>query len=261
MNRIVRRETVRGERAYIYGLKQRAQMHHCMGYGTFSVDMEPVEALRREYSRRIRPITYTPIWVKAVALAIRQNPEANAVLFKKPFGLRIAHFEQVDVNLPITRKLGDRMVTFIGTVRNAALKSLAEIQAELVQLQRGSESESFAVRRIMKLARMPLWLTQWVHRRLMWDPDYYLRNVGTCGLTFVEGGDWGEHLFPIAPTSVVFGMGAVRREPVVEGATVAIRRQVKCCLMADNYVVSGLTGGRLARDFIGVLEAGACGKE
>jgi pyruvate/2-oxoglutarate dehydrogenase complex dihydrolipoamide acyltransferase (E2) component len=255
-NRICRSETVRGERAYVYGLKARAQRHHCMGYGTFSVEMDTLESLRKEYSRRVRPITYLPLYVKATALAVQRNPQANAILFRKLFGLRIVQFEQVDVNLPITRKVGERWITFIGTVRNAAGKSLAQIQQELSDYQRCPAEESFAIRRLLRFDRIPLWLAQLVHWRMTRSPEFYIRNVGTCGLTLVEGGDWYEHLFPIAPTSVVFGIGAARREPVVRGESVEVGRVLKCVLMADNFVVPGLLGAKLAKDFKELLTSG-----
>src|ERR1700704_2580404 len=63
-NRICEQRTVRGEQAYNYGLKSRAQHHHCLGYGPYSVDLDGLEALRKEYSRRVRPITSLPIYVK-----------------------------------------------------------------------------------------------------------------------------------------------------------------------------------------------------
>jgi pyruvate/2-oxoglutarate dehydrogenase complex dihydrolipoamide acyltransferase (E2) component len=253
-NQICRDQTVRGEQAYIYGLKARAKRHHCLGYGTFSVDLAEFSRLRREYSRAVRPITPLPIYVKATALAIQRHPEANAILFRKPFGFRIVQFERIDVSLPITRKIGDRWVTFIGTVRDAAARSLAEIQEELLEYQRCPPENSFAIRRMQRFARMPFWLAQLVHRKMTWSPEFYSRNAGTCGLTLLEG-DWWEHLFPIAPTSVVFGIGAVRREPVVRGDEIVIGRMLKCSLMADNFVVSGLAGAQLAREFKALLES------
>jgi pyruvate/2-oxoglutarate dehydrogenase complex dihydrolipoamide acyltransferase (E2) component len=256
-NRILRREVLRGERAYVYAFKDRARRHHCLGHGTFSVDLERLERLRKEYSRRVRPITNLPLYVKATALALARNPEANAVLFRTLFGLRVVHFEQVDVNLPITRKVGERTITFIGTVRNAPVKPLAQIQDELTAYQRCPPEESFAIRRFLRFDRMPLWLARLVHWRMTRSPEFYVRNVGTCGLTLLEGGDWYEHFFPIAPTSVVFGVGAARSEPVVRGGAVVVGRVLKCVLMADNFVISGLLGSRLARDFKDLLESGS----
>jgi|GEM_PF-5990232 len=69
-NPIVADAPLRGETAYIYALKRRAQRHHCMGYGAFTVDLTGMEQWRREYSRSVAPITDVPLLVKATALAI-----------------------------------------------------------------------------------------------------------------------------------------------------------------------------------------------
>ena len=255
-NLIRSNQKVFGEQAAVYCLKARAQRHHCLGYGTFCVDHDALERHRKRYSRTVRPITYVPLYVKATALAIQRNPEANAMLFKKFFGLRTVQFENVDVNLPITRIIGDRMVTFIGTVRNAAAKSLAEIQEEIVNYQRCDPAHSFAIRRFRRFARMPLWKMRLVHWRMTRSPDFYIRNIGTCGVTFLEG-DWGEHMFPIAPMGVVFGIGGTRSEAVIHGNAITAERALKCTLMVDNYIIPGLTASRLVKDFKELLESGS----
>jgi pyruvate/2-oxoglutarate dehydrogenase complex dihydrolipoamide acyltransferase (E2) component len=255
-NRISGERTLQGEEAYIYGLKARAQRHHCLGYGTFSVELDRLEHLRKRYARERTPITFLPLYVKAVALALERNPEANAVLFKRPFGFRITQFDKVDVNLPITRVLEGRRVTFVGTIRNAASRSLAEIQREIVAYLRGPLDDSFAIRRILRFSRMPFWMARFVHWRMTWSPAFYIRNVGSCALTYLEGGGY-ERLFPIAPTSVAFGIGTAEREAVVRGDEIAIRRRLRCTLMVDNFVVPGLIAARLARDFKNLLETGS----
>jgi pyruvate/2-oxoglutarate dehydrogenase complex dihydrolipoamide acyltransferase (E2) component len=256
MNRIHSSRPVRGLEAYMYAFKARAHHHHCLGYGTASLDVDALLRLHKQYCHEVRPVTFSTLYVKATALALARNPEANAVLFRKPLGYRIVRFEQVDVNLPITRRLEGEPVTFIGTVRDAARKTLAEIQAELSEYQHGPPEQSFAIRRIRQFARRPLWLAKLIHARMTWSPEFYVRNVGTCGVTFVEG-NWFEHFFPIAPTSVVFGIGALRKEPVVRGKEIEIGQRLKCSLMVDNYVISGLTGAALARDFKELLESGS----
>jgi pyruvate/2-oxoglutarate dehydrogenase complex dihydrolipoamide acyltransferase (E2) component len=255
-NPIVDEQTVRGESAYVYAFKARAKSHHCLGYGTFDVGLDRLEALRKEYTRRIAPVTNLPLYVKAVALAIQRNPEANAILFRKLFGRRIVRFGKVDVNLPITRNLGERRITFIGTVRDAPAKTLTQIQQEITAYQRCSPEESFAIRRFLQFDRKPLWLARLIHWWMTWSPTFYVRNVGTCGLTLVEG-DGGGRIYPIAPTSVVFGLGGARKAPVVRGDALAVGRVLECVLMADNYVISGLVGARLVRDFRELLESGS----
>src|SRR5688572_13003678 len=102
-NRILHSAPVRGESAYAYAFKARARDHHCLGYGTFDADLSRLQPLRKEYSRRVAPITNLALYVKAVALAVAQNPDANAILFRKLFGYRVVRFEKIGVNLPITR--------------------------------------------------------------------------------------------------------------------------------------------------------------
>jgi len=200
-------------------------------------------------------VTYVPIFIKAMALAIKKNPEANQILFKKLFGYRIVRFERVDVNLPVTRKINGRIVTFVATVRDAPAKPLRQIQDEVSESERGEPQDIFAIRRFEMLSKMPFWLTQLIHWRMTRSPEFYVNNVGTCGLTFAEGGA-DEFIFPIAPTSVVFGIGGVQREAVVRGDEIAIARMQRCTLMVDNFVVPGPTGTRLGRDFKELLESG-----
>src|SRR5262249_6489080 len=156
---------------------------------------------------------------------------------KKPFGYQIVAFENVDVNLPITREIEGRPLTFIATIRDAASKSLAQIQAEISEHEECPPGKSFAIQRVLKFERLPFWLATWMHWRMARSPSMYIHNVGTCGVTFLEPQAGFERMFPIAPTSVVFGVGGVSDEPVVRGGEIAIGRILNCTLMVDNFVV------------------------
>ena len=246
---------LRGEEAFVYGLKERAKRNHCLAYGTFSVELKRLESLRKEYSRAIAPITNVALFVKATALAVQRNPQANAILFRGWLGPRIVRFRHVDVNLPITRQLGDRWITFIGTIRSAPAKSLAAIQRELTEYQRCRPDESPAIRRVLWFDGRPLWLARLVHSWMGRSPNFYIRNVGTCGLTL--GAGHHEYSFPVAPTSAVFGLGGASREPIVRGDAITIARVMHCSLMIDNYVVPGLVAERLMHDFKALLESGS----
>jgi len=247
--------TLRGEEAFVFGLKERAKRNHCLAYGTFSVLVERLESLRKKYSRAIAPITNVALFVKATALAVERNPQVNAILFRGWLGPRIVQFRNVDVNLPVTRQLGGRSITFIGTVRSASGKSLAAIQRELTQHQRCRPEESPAIRRVLWFDGRPLWLARLVHSWMGRSPRFYIKNVGTCGLTL--GAGHHEYSFPVAPTSAVFGLGGTSREPIVRGDAIAIARVMRCSLMIDNYVVPGLVAEQLIHDFKALLESGS----
>src|SRR5262249_41030622 len=123
---------------YMYGLKKRAHLHHCLVHGTFTVDLTRLTSLRKTYARRVRPVTLLPFFIKAVALSVRRTPGVNRVLFRRvPFGRRIVTFDDVDVNVPITRPVDGEMMTFIGTIRGADRLSVGAIQDALERMQRG----------------------------------------------------------------------------------------------------------------------------
>ena len=254
-NPIRNERPLRGEEAFVYGLKYRAKHQHCLGYGTFSLQVDRLEILRKQYSRVVTPITYVPLFIKATGLTLAANPEANAILFRRMAGPRIVRFERVDVCLPIARRLGERQITFVGVIRDAPAKPLSEIQAELKAYQTCLPDECHAIRRVLWFDGKPLWLARLVHWRMGRSPRFYIRNVGTCGLTLLHGDH--ERVFPIAPSSSVFGLGAARREPVVRRDEIGIARVMKCSLMVDNYVVSGALGERLVHDFKTLLETGS----
>ena len=50
-----------GTEAYVWAFKQRAQVHHCIGYGTFQVELDRVSRLRKRYAREVRAITLLPV--------------------------------------------------------------------------------------------------------------------------------------------------------------------------------------------------------
>jgi len=250
-NRILENKPLVGEDAFVYGFKDRARRQLCLGYGTFFIVVDRLDRWRKEYSRRISPITYLPIYVKAMALAVQQHPEANVVLFKGLFGRRIVRFEQIDVNVPVSRTVEAQSLTSIATIRDAPSKSLSRIQQEIRDHQSRLDS-----RRGAQYRRTPLWHVRWIHERMMWSPRYFIRHTGTCGMTIVDGNSH-DYFFPVAPVSLVFGMGARHREPVVEGDRIVIRNRLKCSVMADNFVISGLVGVRVVDRFKELLEEGS----
>ena len=254
--RIEKSRPLVGVEAYVWAFKRRSQVHHCIGYGTFRVEVDRLSALRKRYAREVRPITALPILVKATALAIEHNPEANAILFKKILGYRVVSFDRADVNLPVTRMLDGAPFTFLLTVRGAAHKSLAEIQHEISETQRCPAANLPQLQRINRFARLPLWLARLFHAGMTRSPALYLKNAGTCGLTVLDA-SWGDNFFPIGPISAVFSVGGVRPEPVVRDGQIVVRRMMNVCLGVDNYVVTGPVGAKLSLDFKNLLESGS----
>jgi pyruvate/2-oxoglutarate dehydrogenase complex dihydrolipoamide acyltransferase (E2) component len=242
--------------AYMYGLKSRAHLHHCHGNGMFPVELTQLNVMRKRYSRQIRPVTLTPFFIKAVALSIRANPAANRILFQRfPLRRRIVQFENVDVNVPITRIINGERVTFIGTIRGADKLTIAQIQDELIHLQRDAPEQSPYVRKMEMLRRAPPIAVSLYHWLMSRSPRFYLKNAGTCGVTTLDGMPGG-FFFPIGPTTATFGIGGIGDEVVARDGAPVVRRVLRVALALDNYVAGGPEGLELALTFQRLL--GSC---
>ncbi len=239
---------------YMYGLKKRAHEHHCLVHGTFPVEMEKLAALRKVYSKQVRPVTLLPFFIKAIALSVKENPGVNRILFRRfPWGRRIVSFNVVDVNVPITRKIGDEMVQFIGTIRGADALTVGQIQDAIEAMQRGNPLESPYIQKVIKLKSSPPFVAKLFHWLMTWSPKFYLKNAGTCSITTLDGMR-GDHFFSVGPTTSLFCIGGIGDEAVVRDGAVVARRMMKAALALDNYVVGGLDGVLLARAFQAHLE-------
>ncbi len=189
---------------YMYGLKKRAHEHHCLVHGTFPVEMEKLAALRKVYSKQVRPVTLLPFFIKAIALSVKENPGVNRILFRRfPWGRRIVSFNVVDVNVPITRKIGDEMVQFIGTIRGADALTVGQIQDAIEAMQRGNPLESPYIQKVIKLKSSPPFVAKLFHWLMTWSPKFYLKNAGTCSITTLDGMR-GDHFFSVGPTTSLF---------------------------------------------------------
>ena len=242
---------------YIYGLKWRAQNHHCLGNAMFPVDLTELTALRKQYSKQVQPVTLTSLLIKAVALTIKANPGANRVLFQRfPLRRRIVDFNVIDVSVTITRLVHDEQLTFIGTIRGADTLSIAEIQDELSHLQNDPPEQSPVIQKLEKLRRAPRFAVSLYHWLMSRSPGFYLKNAGTCGLVPMEAMSGG-HFFPIGPSSAIFGIGGIGDEVVARDGVPAVRRMMQVSLTLDNYVVSGPKGVGVTQTFQNQIESGS----
>lgn len=240
---------------YMYGLKSRAHLHHCHGNAVFPVDLTELTAMRKRYSKQVRPVTLVPFFIKAVALSLRANPRANCILFQRfPFRRRIVRFDVVDVNVPIMRTIDGEPLIFIGTIRGTDKLTIAEIQEELIHLQRDPPEQLPIVQKLEKLKHASPIVVSLYHWLIGRSPGFYLKNAGTCGVIPLDGMPGG-HFFPIGPTTAMFGIGGIGDQVVARNGVPVVRRMLQVSLALDNYVVSGPEGLRLSMSLQRLLES------
>jgi pyruvate dehydrogenase E2 component (dihydrolipoamide acetyltransferase) len=196
-----------------------------------------------------RGITWTHIFVRAVALTLARNPEVHLVIA----GNKKLHPRSVDVGLSIA---ADASVTPVLVIEDAANKDIFTIAAEVVrrtpQLVREYEQQRAAVRRwgwIIPLSVLRRRLLRFVFRRV-----WLRRRIsGTFQVTCVPQVD------VIAPlifnTAAAVGVGRVRDRVIAVDGVPVVRPVVTftCCL--DHSVWNGMAAARFLIGLRQILES------
>ncbi len=233
-------------------------------YGILELNVEPA----LEYLEKLRAVsntraTLTHLVGKAVALAIRERPEVNAILRRGRLYVR----DSVDIFFQVAFEDGENLAG--AKVNGADHKSVTEIARELadratrIRTKKDDPTQTSAAR----LAHLPPALTRIAMRAgeaLSYDLGLNLSSVGipfdafgSCMITNV--GMFGlttgfAPLFPPGRTPFVVTLGAVHPAPAVQEDRVVVRKKLVLGVAFDHRVLDGYQAGRMAKRFAGVLE-------
>ena len=191
-------------------------------YLSASCDMERLLKLRQEINavEDLPKLSVNDFVVKALALALKRIPEANASWSDE--GIRRYH--RVDVSVAVAVEGG--LLTPV--VRAAESKSLGQIAAEVKDLATRAKA-----------------------RRLL-PADYAggTTTVSNLGMYGVES--FAAIINP--PQATILAVGAATRRPVVVGEEIRVGTRMDCTLSCDHRVVDGAVGARLLAAFRRLIE-------
>lgn len=188
------------------------------------VDVDRLIALRAEINSGLAEqgmkVSLNDFIVKAVALALRQHPEANASFN----GDSILRHRRVNVGIAVATDAG----LVVPVVNDADLKSLSSIGAESVQLATAARDGK------LTLAQMS-------------GGTFSVSNLGMFGIE-----EFTAMLNP--PEAGILAVGAARPELALrEGEPVQVQR-MKMTLTVDHRALDGATAAAFLRDLKGILQ-------
>ncbi len=231
-------------------------------YGSLSVEVDAVIAYIDAFRERTgKKLTLTHLMAKAVAIALAEMPDANAIL---RFG-RIYLRKDVDVFFQVVMKdpVSGQIDLSGLTIRRADQKSMGEIVDEFVQVaekvRAGKDKEKESTRQTFK--GLPGFLVGFVldtislllytfNLDMSWagiprDPfgSVMVTNIGSLGLE--------EAYVPLVPYSKVpllVAMGAVKKVPVVDDDTDEIRivRVMRLFATFDHRLLDGAHAAKMS---------------
>lgn len=233
-------------------------------YGWLDLDVSRALAfLEARSAASVSKITLTHLVGKAVALAIAESPDVNAIVRR---GQHIYARETVDIFFQVAYEKGGNLSG--AKVSRADQKPIEEIAAELAgraQAIRNNQKHELA-RSDRTLGGVPPVLRKLAMRAVeaaTYDLGMNLSAFGVprdgFGSAMVTNvGMFGlPHGFaPLVPFSrvpIVLTVGAVRDAPIAEDGQVVVRPVLSVGVTLDHRVLDGFQAGRLAQRFCDVM--------
>jgi len=190
-------------------------------YVNVEIDMDAAVALREQLKQAEAKISYNDLVVKACALALRALPMVNASWGEDRI---ITHGE---VNVGVAVSLPDGLITPV--VRGADQKSVGAIAAEIRDLAARAREKKLKPEEFT-------------------GSTFTTSNLGMYGVT-----DFTAIINP--PDSAILAIGAVRREPVVDGDAIRIGHRMSLTLSSDHRVIDGALAAQFLAEVRRLLEA------
>jgi pyruvate/2-oxoglutarate dehydrogenase complex dihydrolipoamide acyltransferase (E2) component len=229
-------------------------------YGLLEVDVTIIRQFIEEHKARTgEELSFTGYLVFCLAHAIDEDKTVQAFLKGRK---KLVIFEDVDVGLPIERKVNGTRVPTSHIIRGANHKTYLEIHEEIrsEQVQPVGPSKGFApwLRTGMLLpgilSKLFVALVRIANRH---DPTVTARVAGTVGVTavgmFSHGIGWG-----ITPPAHSLGLvvGAIARKPAVVGDRIEPREILHLTVGFDHDVVDGAPAARFVQRLTELIESG-----
>ncbi len=228
-------------------------------YGTLRLRMEPalayIEGFRAKTGRRL---TVTHLVIKAVALALKACPEANAVLRFNRIYLR----RDVDIAALVLMEENGKFDLSAAKITHADQKSLVEIVDELeAHAKRIRAREDKALESTRQSLRLipSLFINSFLKLLafLLYTLNLDLSRLGLPkdpfgGATVTSLGSLGLELayVPLVPYSrcpIFVAPGQVLDAPVIDGGTIVPGKIMHLCATFDHRVVDGAHAAVLSR--------------
>jgi len=192
-------------------------------YLTVDCALDALLQLRKELNARpgaTYKLSVNDLIIKAVAIAIRQKPEVNAIWG----GDKLYQLTDIDVSVAVAIDGG--LITPI--VRKADQKGLATISAEMKDLASRARDGKLKPEEFQ-------------------GGGFTISNLGMYGIK-----DFSAVINP--PQACILAVGAGEQRPVVKNGALAIATMMTCTLSVDHRVVDGALGAEWLQAFKSLIE-------
>jgi pyruvate dehydrogenase E2 component (dihydrolipoamide acetyltransferase) len=190
------------------------------GTMTTRADMTQAIAFKKQLEEKGQKVSLTDILVKAVALAIRQNPIINSSIEDN----RIVIYKSINIGVAVGTEKG----LFVPIIHHVEEKSLLQVAAELKELAQMVNEKRITLKDLS-------------------GGTFTISNMGMYDVDIVTA-------IINPPEAAILAVGATRKEVVVEedGSTV-IKPMTTLSLTADHAIIDGIPAVKFLKDIKSIL--------
>ena len=191
---------------------------------TSVVTVDKLLAFRTDVNASLEPqgikVSINDVLVRAVAVALRQHPEANSSWG----GDKLLQHAQVNVGIAVATDAG----LLVPVIHNADQKGLGEISQETIELARKARDGKLSMDD-------------------MSGGTFSISNLGMFGID-----QFTAVINP--PEAAILAVGAASPVPVLRDGVLVEVQTLKITLTVDHRVMDGAVAAGFLRDLVGVLE-------
>jgi pyruvate dehydrogenase E2 component (dihydrolipoamide acetyltransferase) len=237
-------------------------------YGSLEIRMEKALAYMEEFRRRTgKRLTVSHMMAKAVALALREMPDANAVLRWNRIYLRkiIGVFFQVAMTDQGDAKADLSGATLYGVDQLSLVQICEDFEAKVNKVRKRKDEalektrQTFLSIPYFLLNKFLDWLSFFsfeLNLDLRWagipsDPfgSVMITNVGSLGLdtAYVP-------LVPYSHVPILLALGAIKDAPVIDDGKVAVGKVMRVHATFDHRIIDGFHASVMSRSLRRTME-------
>lgn len=227
-------------------------------YGVVDVEVDRALQYLEDLRKRTgKHITLTHMVGKAIAEAIRRNPECNSIL---RWG-KLYRRKTIDVFylVAVDKEGKDLSGTLVRDADQKTLLQIAEHLEEKAAAIRSGKDKSFAQMTGL-VGKLPGWMARTLIKIgdvimftfNLWTPllgvprdafgSALITSIGSIGLDMAFA-----PIVPYMRIGLVTAVGEAKERPVVRDGQVAIAKRMRLCATIDHRLIDGVQGAKLAR--------------
>jgi pyruvate/2-oxoglutarate dehydrogenase complex dihydrolipoamide acyltransferase (E2) component len=231
-------------------------------HALIEVDVTTAKELIKKHKETTgESISFTGWIIKCMAQAVSEHKEINSYRVGRK---KIVYFDDVDVPIPIERKIDGESVPTIYILRKVNEKTLKEISTEIRSVQQKSLKgnkqviadhftplEKFAFKAPMILKKLLLRIIR--HKGFLKK-----KHMGTIGVTAIGmKGRFPGWAIPLGgTTTVLFVLGGITKKPGVANGSISIRDFFHITITCDHDLIDGSPLVRFIDRFTELCEEG-----